>query len=343
MTTNQACCNIVLDKNKAAPEFVYYCLKNQYANLRRLSSGVRKNLNSGDIKGFEISIPDSLSEQTKIANILCSLDAKIELNNQINAELEAMAKLLYDYWFVQFDFPMTAAQAASLGRPDLEGKPYKSSGGKMVQNPTLNRQIPEGWTVETLQQLTSVIRRGVSPKYVEYGGISVLNQKCIRNQSIQFDDARRHGCELEQTHERLLQYLDVVVNSTGVGTLGRVAFVKRLVDVKTTVDSHVTIVRANQSLVSPTYLAWSMLRLQPVIEAAAVGSTGQVELSKTYLEKLNLVVPDVEIRKRFTEFAAPVIQATACKEQENEELTQLRDWLLPMLMNGQVTVGESTK
>ena len=88
--------------------------------------------------------PD-LNEQQKIASVLSALDSKIELNNRINAELEAMAKTLYDYWFVQFDFPISEEQAIAMGKPELKGKPYKSSGGKMVYNKELKREIPEGW------------------------------------------------------------------------------------------------------------------------------------------------------------------------------------------------------
>ena len=114
MTTNQACCNIEIDPKLADVEYVYYYLKTQYDSLRKLSSGVRKNLNSNDIKNYKIYIPESVSVQKSIIRILTSLDNKITLNNQINQELEAMAKTLYDYWFVQFDFP------------DQNGKPYKS-------------------------------------------------------------------------------------------------------------------------------------------------------------------------------------------------------------------------
>jgi type I restriction enzyme, S subunit len=120
MTTNQACCNIVIDSKKADYEFVYYYLKTQYEQLRKLSSGVRRNLNSNDIKEYEIRLPSKISEQQKITAVLSVLDAKIELNQRINAELESMAKTLYDYWFVQFDFP------------NEKGKQYKSAGGKMV-------------------------------------------------------------------------------------------------------------------------------------------------------------------------------------------------------------------
>jgi len=105
MATNQACCNVAIDPDKADFEYVYYFLKTQYDELRNLSSGVRKNLNTNDIKNYPIRLPENLDSQKKIANVLKVLDTKIELNNSVNSELEAMAKTLYDYWFVQFDFP----------------------------------------------------------------------------------------------------------------------------------------------------------------------------------------------------------------------------------------------
>jgi type I restriction enzyme, S subunit len=167
----------------------------------------------------------------------------------------------------------------------------------------------------------------------------VLNQKCIREQKISFSDARRHAHVLEDGDERLLQPFDVLVNSTGVGTLGRVAYVKRLPEEKTIVDSHVTIVRADVGLINPEYLAWTMLRFQSVIEAAANGSTGQVELNKAFLDELHVVIPSNISQRCFSEFVSPVIKQMAKREMETEYLTQLRDWLLPLLMNGQVTVA----
>lgn len=259
-------------------------------------------------------------------NLLNNIDSKIEINKAINAELESMVKALYGFWFLQFDFP------------DGVGKPYKQSGGKMVFNEVLKRDIPENWKVKKLVELTSLIRRGISPKYTEQGGIPVLNQKCVRDQKISFEDSRRHQVVLKDGDERLLKPFDIVVNSTGVGTLGRVAYVKRLIEKKTTVDSHVSIVRPNSELVSPQYLAWSLMRYQPIIESAANGSTGQVELSKSFLENIDVIIPSESVTEAFTKFAEPIVSLLAEKEAENEQLISLQNWLLPMLMNGQVTV-----
>ena len=330
MATNQACCNIELDPNLADFEYVYYFLKTQYKELRSLSSGVRKNLNSDDIRNFVIRLPNTLKEQKNIASILSSLDAKIECNKRINAELEAMAKMLYDYWFVQFDFP------------DENGKPYKSSGGEMVYNEVLKREIPNGWISRELQSITSLIRRGISPKYTEAGGICVLNQKCIREQRVLFEEARRHSGNVVDTDERLLLINDVLINSTGVGTLGRVAFVKRLAEEKTVVDAHITVVRADPKAICPEYLAWTMLSSQRYIESAANGSTGQVELGKTFLEDFRILLPEESVQKKYKEFVIPLVKEMSRREQENEYLLKLRDWLLPMLMNGQATVADHT-
>ena len=281
----------------------------------------------GDLKQLNIPRLESREAELAVGKLYLALSEKIELNNHINAELQAMTKTLYDYWFVQFDFP------------DANGKPYKTSGGKMVYNEILKREIPEAWEVKKLIDVTSLIRRGISPQYTDNSGIPVLNQKCVRDHKISFDDSRRHKIELDDEDERLLKPFDVVVNSTGVGTLGRVAYVKRLPEKKTTVDSHVSIVRANHELLSPQYLAWKLMKHQPVIESAANGSTGQVELSKSFLEDIDVIIPAEPVTQKFDTFINSIVLKLAARESENERLINLRDWLLPMLMNGQVTVS----
>lgn len=323
-----------LNREKVIPEYALYAYLSpafqQTIKANTITGATVDRIALNELPNFPIRIPP-LQEQKQVAKLLNEIDKKIDLNNRINAELEAMAKTLYDYWFVQFDFP------------DANGKPYKTAGGKMVYNPILKREIPEGWEVKKLVDIASLIRRGISPKYTEEGGISVLNQKCVRDQKISFEESRRHKIELYEQDERLLKLFDVVVNSTGVGTLGRVAYIKRLPEKKMTVDSHVSIIRADYKLVSPLYLAWKLMRHQPVIESAANGSTGQVELSKSFLEDIDVIIPPERIVSKFDEFVRPLVPKLAAIESENEQLVQLRDWLLPMLMNGQVTVTTSTQ
>lgn len=311
--------------------FIKYFIQSDLGQKEILKNTTGSTVFGISAKMFDlISVPDiDINTQNRIASTLKSLDDKIELNNRMNAELEAMAKMLYDYWFVQFDFP------------DVNGKPYKSSGGRMVYNEELKREVPEGWEVKTLIEITSLIRRGISPKYVEEGGYLVLNQKCIRNQTISFELGRRYHNKLSRNDERLIELGDVLVNSTGVGTLGRVAFVKYIQKEKATVDSHITIVRGNPDLVNTEYLNYWMLKSEKDIERAAEGSTGQVELRKEFLENMLVIMPSDDIQKKFSNIVIPLNGEMASREKENQHLASLRDWLLPMLMNGQVGFKET--
>lgn len=273
----------------------------------------------------------SRDEQAYIGNLYITLSEKIELNNRINAELEAMAKTIYDYWFMQFDFP------------NKKGKPYKASGGKMVWSEELKREIPEGWRVEILSKVTSFLSRGISPIYVENGGVCVLNQKCIRENTVRFHESRRHDNSSRDASSKLVRLYDVLVNSTGVGTLGRVALFKRLEEDFTTVDSHVTIIRPNPDVIDPLFFGFTMVQKQSEIERFSQGSTGQVELSRSQLESINLLIPEIELEKQFGEFYKPIVQKVAILEKENQKLTELRDWLLPMLMNGQIKIKDAER
>jgi len=300
--------------------------------------GTRNALTKEVIQKLEIELPN-LRNQRNIGLIISSINSKIELNNRINAELEAMAKTLYDYWFVQFDFPTSAEYAAAAGKPDKHGKPYKTSGGKMVWDEKLKREVPEGWEVEKLHEISSLLVRGISPKYIENEGVIVLNQKCIRNKSIDFSFARRHDNLSKKIESKLIQVGDILVNSTGVGTLGRLALVKKLDEELVTVDSHVTIVRIDEKMAHRFYTGFSLTEKQSEIEGFGVGSTGQTELSREELGNVLIILPNDTLQMSFESFLIPIIQRIANNEKENQTLSSLRDWLLPMLMNGQVKVG----
>ena len=314
-------------------KFVYYSLFRDDFFVHAMKGSKGTKMPRGDkAQIMEFLIPNlNLAAQQKIASVLSSLDTKIELNNRINTELEQITKTLYDYWFVQFDFP------------NEDGKPYKSSGGKMVYNEELKREIPEGWKVKSLGEISSFISRGISPKYIDSGGVCVLNQKCIRNRTIIYNRAKRNdNSERNAEPKRVLKY-DILVNSTGVGTLGRVAVVNRLAEDFVTVDSHVTIIRANENSINKFYFGFSLLEKQKEIERFAYGSTGQVELSRSQLENLRIIAPSEETQIKFEKVYKNCLDKMALNAEENHQLTSLRDWLLPMLMNGQVKVKEPEK
>jgi type I restriction enzyme S subunit len=176
--TNQQINSIIINED-FDPHYVYYCLVNNYKLIRNAAGGstALPLLNKTDFEILKCSIHSLKEHQSKIASVLSAIDAKIELNNRINAELEAMAKTLYDYWFVQFDFP------------DANGKPYKTSGGKMVYNAELKRDVPEGWEWKPIEKLIDV-RDGThdSPK-PSVTGQYLITSKHLKESGIDLSDA----------------------------------------------------------------------------------------------------------------------------------------------------------
>ena len=169
MCFNQSCFGIRGKKDKVDNDFLFYALRNYVQHIKKRSQGsVFDTINLKSFDLMEIEIPKTISTQQKIAKVLSDLDAKIEINNRINIELEAMAKTLYDYWFVQFDFP------------DTNGKPYKSTGGKMVWNEELKREIPEGWDCVLLGEMGN-FKNGVNYDPSKPGNIAcpIINVRNI--------------------------------------------------------------------------------------------------------------------------------------------------------------------
>jgi type I restriction enzyme, S subunit len=319
MATNQACCNIELDPELADSEYVYYFLKTQYNELRNLSSGVRKNLNSEDIKRFVVRLPEDLDDQKKIAAVLSVLDAKIDCNNRINAELEAMAKTLYDYWFVQFDFP------------DASGKPYKSSGGKMVYNTTLKRDIPTDWGVLKLSDLVDLIKGNISPadlsKDTPYVGLEHIGRRKIALTDWASSD-------LAASDKTIFKKDDIL--------FGKI----RPYFHKVTVAPFDGITSTDTIILRPKRKNYSGFALETVfadefIDAATQSSTGSKMPRADWNVLRNYTVPGptTDLLDVFNAVYENAIKKIQLSGLENRKLTELRDWLLPLLMNGQVTVA----
>ncbi len=327
VTTNQACCNVVVDEKKANYEYVYYFLKTQYEVLRKLSSGVRKNLNSNDIKNFEIRLPEGLNSQLKIANLLSNLDAKIELNNKINAELEAMAKLIYDYWFVQFDFP------------DANGKPYKSSGGKMVYNKALKREIPDGWVVDIINNIVGV-KDGThdSPKPASEG-YHLITSKNLKVEGLDFDGANLISNEdYENVNKRSKVDTGDILFSM-IGSIGVIYKVDEK-DINFAIKN-VALYKTSHKEECKNYIymflkSYDMQRYMGNVISGSI----QKFIGLGALRNMPIFVNDETINK-FENTTKPIFKKLTLIKLENQKLTELRDWLLPMLMNGQVTVKDS--
>lgn len=328
-TTNQACCNIVLDSKKADYEYVYYYLKTQYNNLRNLSSGVRKNLNSNDIKNFEINLP-YLQTQKQIAKVLSDLDAKIEINNKINQELEAMAKTLYDYWFVQFDFP------------DKNGKPYKSSGSKMVFNEELKREIPEGWENFLLGDLGN-FKNGVNYDPSKPGNIAcpIIN---VRNISKSRYFLKNEDLDIIYLKESDVRKYSVHKGSIIIARSGIPGATRLIADYeKNTLYCGFAIHYQLENLEHKLPVFFYLKSIEEIIKNGS-GGTILKNVNQATLNSLKIALPkSQDIIDLFNNKINPIFSKINLIQKENQKLSELRDWLLPMLMNGQVRVGEVEK
>ena len=284
------------------------------------------------LKQVNISLP-SLYIQQKIASVLSSLDSKIELNNRINAELEAMAKTIYDYWFVQFDFP------------DKNGKPYKTSGGKMVWNEDLKREIPEGWENCILGDVVSSTGTGLNPrdnfilgegdnyyvtiKNLEQGRV-ILNNKCdkISNKSLEIINKRSD-----------LKVGDILF--TSIEPVG-VTYLILEKPQNWNINESVFTIRPNYEKLTSGFLY--MFLSGDFIKAYTKNvSAGSIHkgIRHGLLKDCKFILPPKEMINKFSSKAETILKKMDLIEKENQQLSNLRDWLLPMLMNGQVTVGKA--
>ena len=313
-------------------EFLFYrfLLAGRNGELKKHFIGSTiKHLTGSSLKQVEFDFP-SLTEQNRIAAVLTALDAKIELNQRINAELEGMAKLLYDYWFVQFDFPMTSAQAAALGKPNLTGHPYRASGGKMIYNETLNRDIPEGWTDGSLLDVATFTNGIACQKYPADGGetLRVIKIKDMRTGLTAESDIVTANVPSKvkiKNGDILFSWsasLEVMIWAGGEGALNQHIF-------KVTSDTHP---RSFCYFVLLDYLRH--FRMMADLRKTTMG-----HITIDHLEQSQIAIPDDAVAEAFEVLTKPIINRMVKAHEENQELTQLRDWLLPMLMNGQVTVG----
>jgi len=319
-------------------QFLYYLFQTRSIRLqvRRSATGSKVKHTSPDrLYDVVASLPQP-ETQRRIAKVLSTLDAKIDLNRRINAELEAMAKLLYDYWFVQFDFPISPAQAAAMGRPDLAGKPYRTSGGKMFYNEELKREIPEGWEVETLGEVFKTCLGGTpsrkEPSYWSPGEIGWMSSGENTNIFVTAPDEWISKKGLKNCAATLLPAGTVImsiVRHIRTSILGIEA---------ATNQSVIGILETDR--IKNCFIYPFLEREIPRFMRLRTGAQ-QPHINKTTVDETPFAVPDQDTLGRYTSVASPVFLQLLTLEEQTQHLTQLRDWLLPMLMNGQVTVGES--
>lgn len=284
--------------------FLYYLLKYNRDKIESMGSGTTfKEVSGSTMRNIEVTIPESIEIQRKIAGILNSIDSKIENNIKINDNLEQQAVTIFKSWFVEYS-PFDGIE-------------------------------PKEWETVNLEKITSLISRGIAPQYSDNSDQIVINQKCIRNHMIDLTHARTHIPKV--INEKWLRFGDLLINSTGDGTLGRTAQVW-FQPQNITVDSHVTIVRpAKENLIFYIGL-WGILH-EREIESLHTGSTGQTELPRERVKALELHLPDNWTLDRFNTLIAPMAAAIVSKQHENNKLATLRDALLPKLMSGEIDVS----
>ena len=298
--TNQGFKNLVLDKSICDTDYMYYYLQFHMKEIEALGSGTTfKEISKSALQGIEIRLPD-LEKQRDIAKCLSDLDRKIELNKQINDNLEAMAKQLYDYWFVQFDFP------------NEEGKPYKSSGGAMVWNEKLKREIPKGWNFCFLENLL-IIRNGRDHKHLADGIYPVYGS----------------GGEIRKVSEYLYDGESVLMPRKG--SLNNIMYVN---EAFWTVDT-----MFYSEMKQSNCAKYIFYTIKDIDFTRWDSGTGVPSMTSSTLYSIKLVKPQSEILKKFDEVISPLFEHMKHISEQNSFLTKQRDKLLPLLMNGQASVN----
>ena len=312
--TNQAICAILPNKDYSST-FLKYSIDTLYDHLVGLSSGsARDNLSQAELKKLKLIMPPTKDEQNKLVSILALIDRKIELNRAINQNLEAMAKQLYDYWFVQFDFP------------DENGQPYKSSGGKMVWNEKLKREIPKGWNVA---KLTDEIELQYGfPFSTDLFTEQVTSVPVVRIRDIL--DNSISAYTTEEVEERyLLQKQDLLIGMDGNFHINywtdNVSYLnQRSVRLRAKNNSNVSIVQAKYDI-------------QPYIKAketrtkgSTVGHLSDKDMKELYV----LVCPNEKAREKLDSILSMIVK----NRNEVTFLIKQRNELLPLLMNGQIII-----
>ncbi len=281
--------------------YYYFQLKEIQEYFHNVATGSTiKNLSLKSIQDFEVPIPQE-EEWQKIAKVLSTLDAKIELNNRINKELEAMAKTLYDYWFVQFDFP------------NVDGKPYKSSGGKMVYNEELKREIPHGWEVKTISKLLNVVTGKEDANFaVENGKYPFFT--CSETIS---------SCD------------KYAFEGKAILIAGNGNFNVKLYEGKFNAYQRTYVLIPNEE----KYYSVVFYAVKDQLKKLSSSSAGSIIkfITKGDVDNIPLILPTFGSDKIFNKLNN-IIALIEKNLEQNQELAKLRDFLLPMLMNGQVSV-----
>ena len=302
------------------PKYIFYLLKNLSLDKKKSGSGV-PTMNRNHLHPLKILAYLDKDEQIKIALILSLLDKKIELNNQINQKLEAMAKTYYDYWFVQFDFP------------DANSKPYKSSGGKMVYSEDLKKEIPEGWEVDIIGNTLPTSLGGTpitSNREYWKGDVPWLNSGEIANFPIIDSELKISLEAIEKSATTLMPIGTVVISITR-------HLRPSILAIESCANQSVVGILESDDLKS-SYIYPFIHNEIPRYMTLRTGAQ-QPHINKKTIDETFMIMPSFDVLGKYYNFANPIYEKINNTAFQNQKLTQLRDWLLPMLMNGQLKVN----
>ena len=292
---------------------------------------LRASFNEDMFSFLYLYLPD-YEEQVRIGDLLYKMEMKIRTNNKINDNLEQQAKLLYDYWFTQFDFP------------DENGKPYRSSGGKMVWNEQLKMEIPFSWICSKMENAIEAVRTGLNPRnnfQLGNGNIKYITVKnlCL-NGSLDFS-----GCDTidEQARQIVHRRSDIQRDDilfASIAPLGRCYLIQEN-PTNWDINESVFSIRYNSSVLTAEYL-YMNLQSETFVKRATACSTGSIfkGIRINSLMDSEIILPPLSVTKEFSKEIKPLFALQKELDRETHTLIQLRDWLLPMLMNGQATISD---
>ena len=307
------------------PNFCYYLISSSIVR-QQLSAGAQqtkiRHTSPDKIKDCTVWVPE-IDEQKEIGRILSDIDDKIALNRQINDNLEAMAKQLYDYWFVQFDFP------------NEEGRPYKSSGGEMVWNEKLKREIPKGWKVMPLNNWLD-IKSGYAFKSETYqqGG----TYKIITIKNVQDHHLETSGCDcINIIPNEIKEWCKLTINDRLISLTGNCGRLCIVTENNLLLNQRVGLIDCEKYLLNYAYAMLSSKEFQTLCSNLAKGAA-QANLSPIELCKSLAQFPPKMIIENFEKAISSLIKKYIQCEIENKNLQKQRDELLPLLTNGQLTI-----
>ena len=304
--------------------FMHSSYIQKYFELNATGSGMRYTLSLQTLHDIPVLAPD-LTTQHKIGTLLSNIDHKISVNREINRNLDELAKQIYDYWFVQFDFP------------NKEGKPYRSSGGKMVWNETLNRKIPDGWEVKKLGEVCN-FRNGINydKKIIGNKSYKIVNVRNISASSLFLNQNEFDIISLKsnQADNYLVSENSILIARSGCPGATRIIM---------NVDTNVIfcgfiICMENFHSDYKLYFAYCLKALENTSATTTGGSILQ-NVSQDTLKRISVIIPPNDIITAYNEKTLAIFKSQLSIQKEIEELSKLRDNLLPLLMNGQVTLN----